>query len=76
MPELDTDAWSKPLWLSDRDYGQLMDCCIQAPATVRWAVINGVSGNTGTPWDLSEARELVGYSPVDNAFGCAGIGLS
>jgi uronate dehydrogenase len=68
FPDLDTDDWDKKLWLSDRDYCHLMDCCINSPATVRWAVINGVSDNTDTLWDLSEARELVGYSPLDNAF--------
>jgi nucleoside-diphosphate-sugar epimerase len=68
VPGPDMDDWGRKMWLSDRDYCQLMECCINAPSTLQWTIINGVSNNTGTKWDLSEARELVGYHPQDNAF--------
>lgn len=64
----DNDAWSRWMWLSDRDYCQLMECCILAPVSLRWAVINGVSNNSGSPWKLDEAKALVGYCPQDDAF--------
>lgn len=64
----ESGEWERAVWLSDRDYCQLMDCCINASASLKWAVINGTSTNTGTPWDLTEARDLVGYVPKDNAF--------
>jgi hypothetical protein len=67
-PGPDADDWMRWLWLSDRDYCQLMERCINAPMPLRWTVINGMSNNTGMPWDLTEARELLGYEPEDNAF--------
>ena len=60
--------WGRRMWLSDRDFCALMEGCIKAPASLRWAVINGVSNNSGSNWDLTEAREHVGYQPVDDAF--------
>jgi len=62
------DDWSRKMWLSDGDYCQLMECCINAGQVPRWVAVNGVSNNTGTRWDLNEARALVGYQPRDNAF--------
>jgi NAD+ dependent glucose-6-phosphate dehydrogenase len=62
------DDWSRKMWLSDGDYCQLMECCINAVQVPRWTTVNGVSNNTGTRWDLNEARALVGYQPQDNAF--------
>lgn len=62
------DDWSQTMWLSDGDYCQLMECYINAGQVPRWVAVNGVSNNTGTRWDLNEARALVGYQPQDNAF--------
>ncbi len=67
-PNPDMDDWDRQMWLSDTDYCHLMKCCIEADPSIRWAVINGVSKNTASRWDLSEARRLVGYSPQDDAF--------
>ena len=33
-----------------------------------FVVVNGMSRNHGTRWDLSDAAELLGYLPVDDAF--------
>jgi NAD(P)-dependent dehydrogenase (short-subunit alcohol dehydrogenase family) len=68
VPSADMGEWGRRMWLSDRDYCQLMECCITAPRSLKWAVINGVSKNTGTRWSLTEAEELLGYRPVDDAF--------
>ena len=59
------DAWSREMWLSDRDYCQIMQCCIDADNSVRFAVVNGVSNNEGMRWELASAAELVGYVPQD-----------
>jgi NAD+ dependent glucose-6-phosphate dehydrogenase len=67
-PGPDMNDWSRKMWLSDSDYCQLMECCINASRVPRWIAVNGVSNNTGTRWDLDEARALVGYQPRDNAF--------
>lgn len=59
------DAWWREMWLSNRDYGQLMRCCIEADPSVRFAVINGMSNNEGMRWDIEQARRVVGYVPQD-----------
>jgi NAD+ dependent glucose-6-phosphate dehydrogenase len=68
VPSPHMGDWERQMWLSDSDYCRLMECCITAPRSLKWAVINGVSNNTGRKWDLTEAKELVGYQPVDDAF--------
>lgn len=68
VPSPDMGEWGRQMWLSDRDYCQLMECCINAPKSLEWTVINGVSKNTGTKWDLTEATEQLGYLPVDDAY--------
>ncbi len=68
VPSPDMGEWGRQMWLSDRDYCQLMECCINARRSLGWTVINGVSKNTGTKWDLTEATEQVGYKPVDDAY--------
>ena len=53
--------------LTHRDLVQLMTRCIEAPDHVRFAVFSGVSDNRWRFWDLTEARELIGFRPRDNA---------
>ena len=60
------EEWFRLMWLSNRDYCHLMECCIRAGDSVRFAVLNGMSANTGMRWDLSETRRLVGYAPQDD----------
>jgi nucleoside-diphosphate-sugar epimerase len=62
----DREAWFRLMWLSDRDYCQLMECCVRASVPAGFHVINGMSANTGMRWDLSSARALVGYQPEDD----------
>ena len=57
-------------WLSNRDYYQLMTCCIEADPSIRFAIVNGVSANTGMRWDIEYARDLLGYEPVDDVTRC------
>jgi nucleoside-diphosphate-sugar epimerase len=52
-------------WLSQRDCAQLVWRAIEAP--VRWAVVYGISDNPRQFWDLSGARELLGYRPERRA---------
>ena len=52
-------------WLSHRDMAQLSWRGIEAD--VPFAVVYGISGNTRAYWDISSARELLGYAPEDNA---------
>jgi nucleoside-diphosphate-sugar epimerase len=59
-------AWFQLMWLSNRDFGQLMTRCIQADPAIRFAVINGMSANTGMRWDIEYTKKLVGYEPQDD----------
>ena len=62
----DRDAWFRLMWLSNRDYLQLMEKCIRADPGLRFAVVNGMSANTGMRWDLAHTRQLLGYEPQDD----------
>jgi hypothetical protein len=53
-------------WISPRDLHQLLDKCIAADH-LRWAVFNGLSANAFNRLDISDARQLLGYAPKDDA---------
>lgn len=60
------DDWAQLMWLSDRDYCQLMTCCIEAPADLRFAIVNGMSNNRGMRWEIDSLNDLIGYVPQDD----------
>ncbi len=53
-------------WLSKRDCSQLISRCLDTTAT-DWAVVYGISNNPRQFWDISHAREVLGYDPQDSA---------
>ena len=58
--------WFRLMWLSDRDYLGLMDCCLIADLTEKFVIVNGVSANSGMKWDLEPGRRLLGFEPLDD----------
>ncbi len=56
------------LWVSHDDLSQLIHRCIEAADDVRFLIVQGVSDNQLKRMDISNARELRGYAPQDNAF--------
>jgi uronate dehydrogenase len=60
------DPWFRLMWLSNRDFCQLMECCLVADLPERFILVNGMSANTGMRWDIEETRRLVGYQPRDD----------
>ena len=52
-------------WLSPRDLAQLTWRCIEAQH-LNWGIFYAVSGGAGKKWDLTNARELLGYEPQDD----------
>jgi uronate dehydrogenase len=52
-------------WCSPRDLAQLLIKCLRAD--LPFTVFFGVSNNTGRDRDISNARQLVGYEPEDDA---------
>jgi uronate dehydrogenase len=59
-------AWFRLMWLSNRDYCQLMERCLTADVRGGFVVVNGMSANTGMRWDLEATRRFVGYEPQDD----------
>jgi hypothetical protein len=43
-----------------------MERCIAAAAGLRFAVVNGMSANTGMRWDIDHTRQLLGYEPQED----------
>jgi uronate dehydrogenase len=62
----DRGDWFRLMWLSNRDHAQLMERCLLADVPVRFAIVHGMSANTGMRWDLESTRRLIGYAPVDD----------
>ena len=58
--------WFRMMWLSNRDFCQLMERCIEADHSIRYAVVNGMSANTGMRWDIEHTRRFLGYEPRDD----------
>jgi nucleoside-diphosphate-sugar epimerase len=63
--------WFRQMWLSNEDFLGIMEHALTADAA-RWPgpgiVVNGMSANTGMPWDLEGTREFLGYSPKDDVW--------
>lgn len=61
--------WYRGMWLSNRDFLQLMERALTTSAA-DWPApaitVCGVSNNTGTMWNLAEGRDLLGYAPQDD----------
>jgi len=63
-PRFEGSLWS---FVSHRDLTQLIGLCVD-DLRLQFAVFNGLSNNTPCTADTTNARELLGYSPVDNIF--------
>jgi hypothetical protein len=65
------EKWYRDMWLSNGDLDRLMAAALTADAS-KWPapaiVVSGMSNNDGMPWDLTEAKEWIGYEPVDNVW--------
>lgn len=53
-------------WVSQRDLNQLIERCIDVE-NLKFAVFHALSDNRFKRLDISDARELVGYAPQDDA---------
>lgn len=57
--------------LTYADMGQMFARCIDAPDELRFAIFNAVSDNRWKRLDISQAREVLGYAPQDDAYALA-----
>jgi NAD+ dependent glucose-6-phosphate dehydrogenase len=68
-PDTLPNDWARKMWLSNTDLIRLFDCAVEAEIEDRsFVVVNGMSRNRGMRWDLSDAAELLGFLPIDDAF--------
>lgn len=63
---IERGEWFRRMWLSDRDFLHLMDCCLTAELREPFVVVNGMSNNFGMRWDLTGATQALGYHPLDD----------
>jgi uronate dehydrogenase len=61
-----SDVRQLAMWLSPRDGAELVRCAATAP-DVGYATVLGVSANTRSFWDVSDAAQAIGYVPQDDA---------
>jgi hypothetical protein len=54
------------MWISHRDLAQLVRRCLTADH-VRFGVFYATSANAGSKLDITEARAVLGYEPVDDS---------
>src|SRR5437588_763486 len=62
---LERGPWFRLMWLSNRDYCQLIERCIEVGNLASFVILNGMSANSGMRWDIETTRRLVGYEPQD-----------
>ena len=64
-PAMELGSWGQMLWLSDRDFQQVMVRAINI-ADVQYATLNVTSRIHGGRWDISETERVLGYAPEDS----------
>lgn len=52
-------------WFSPKDIAQMTWRCIEAE-NLDWGIFYGISKNGHEKWDLTNAKELIGYEPEDD----------
>ncbi len=55
------------VWCSQRDIAQMVERCIEAPASLHYDIFYAVSNNQWSYRDVEHARRQVGYVPQDSA---------
>jgi uronate dehydrogenase len=56
--------WGQQMWLSNRDFLDGVRAAISVP-DVPFAIVNLVSNNPGSPWDLTHTQKVLGFLPQD-----------
>ncbi|WP_168991573.1 NAD(P)-dependent oxidoreductase [Paraburkholderia sp. UYCP14C] len=64
-PHMAFGRWGQEMWLGNDDWAQAVIRSVSSPFEGS-AVLNIVSRNHGSRWDLEEAKETIGYDPVQS----------
>jgi nucleoside-diphosphate-sugar epimerase len=68
-PDTLPDDWARAMWLSNRDMVRLFESAVEAELDDRdFVVVNGMSNNRGSRWDLDATAELLDFDPEDDAY--------
>lgn len=62
-----SSALACTLWLSHRDVAQIVQRCLEAPATLGYEVFYATSDNQWKIWSIGRAQQRLGYQPEDGA---------
>lgn len=65
MEDRPLNAREAAVYLSHKDAAQVVRRCVEAPDSVMFDIVFGVSDNFTRFRDLEHAREVVGYEPID-----------
>src|SRR5262245_57150833 len=64
--EIAASEWAQDVYLSPGDAGRFFACAVEAPESLRWAVLYAMSKPVRQPtYDLEPTRRLVGFTPSD-----------
>jgi len=63
-PGIDTNAWLRNLWLSNRDLVQIFEKSIEAK-NIKFKILYAMSNNEGMNWDLETTMKTLSYKPQD-----------
>ena len=55
------------MWLSHRDAAQVIQRSIDAPESVGYAIVYGMSKNALRIWDIESSHDIIGFDPQDGA---------
>jgi NAD+ dependent glucose-6-phosphate dehydrogenase len=59
--------WGQQMWLSDGDLCRAFEKALEAPESLRFAVLNLMSDNAGMRWDMAPTAAAIGFVPEDKA---------
>ena len=62
-----TNSRQFSVWCSQRDISQMVERCIEAPPELKYDIFFALSNNKWGYRDISHAREVVGFEPLDAA---------
>jgi len=71
----DLNARNLSTYISQRDMSEMLVRCIEVP-DVDFAVVHGASDNRYKFLDMRDTREVLGFTPLDDAFRVFDVGLN
>lgn len=67
LPPPNAHLNARILWCSQRDIVQVIERCINAPASLRFDIFFGASNNRYNLVDIQHTKDVLGYAPQDSA---------